>query len=332
MAKVRGWVFTLNNPTEQEELLVKEFAKSYCKFLCFGREVGEQGTPHLQGNLQLKAPQRLSWLKDKLGDRTHFEERRGSEYDALKYNTKDGDYWIHDDRQPGSRSDILNAVRCESIQQVVDEHPEVYVKFHAGIEKLFLRREQRYEGDRKVIWLHGLTGTGKTYEAVREGGAKEVSWNNGFLIGYEGEETVVFDEFDKRSDISLSMFLRLTDNYPLTVNVKNGQRHWNARTIYITSTVEPRLAFKEMLDQVSWDQVARRLFLIVHKTMKYIAPSPTAEEIDECAMADDSGDDWDGPKTQSVVAEAAEALVEMRYPGPPPLRGAYFDDDLGCRH
>eukprot|EP00058_Branchiostoma_floridae_P013464 XP_002598952.1 hypothetical protein BRAFLDRAFT_79884 [Branchiostoma floridae] len=45
------WVFTLNNYTEGEAAAIKSLSTDVVKFLVVGREVGEQGTPHLQGIL-----------------------------------------------------------------------------------------------------------------------------------------------------------------------------------------------------------------------------------------------------------------------------------------
>jgi len=44
MERSRNFVFTLNNYTTEEVELVKEWD---CKYLIFGKEIGESGTPHL---------------------------------------------------------------------------------------------------------------------------------------------------------------------------------------------------------------------------------------------------------------------------------------------
>jgi hypothetical protein len=53
--KLRGrsaarWVFTINNYCqEDEEKMLDLFQNSAVLSMCIGKEVGEQGTPHLQG-------------------------------------------------------------------------------------------------------------------------------------------------------------------------------------------------------------------------------------------------------------------------------------------
>jgi len=74
-------VFTLNNPTEAEEEALKS---SSLKFVIYQHEIGEQGTPHLQGYAVFNTAQRLPGAKRILGsDRYHLERRRGTADQAL---------------------------------------------------------------------------------------------------------------------------------------------------------------------------------------------------------------------------------------------------------
>jgi len=51
MAKgTRAWCFTLNNYTEEERDALRSLK---CKYIVFGYERGEEGTPHLQGYVHL---------------------------------------------------------------------------------------------------------------------------------------------------------------------------------------------------------------------------------------------------------------------------------------
>jgi hypothetical protein len=65
------WCFTLNNPTDQEKIDVN----SWCydsSYLIAGNEVGDTGTPHLQGFIVLMKKVRLTQLKKKCNDRAHW--------------------------------------------------------------------------------------------------------------------------------------------------------------------------------------------------------------------------------------------------------------------
>lgn len=84
--------FVLNNydslaPTYIEDLTLK--LNQYCKRWLFGYEVGESGTPHLQGYLELKVKDRMEGILHKICDKFSLRECRNEEA-LLKYCVKDG--------------------------------------------------------------------------------------------------------------------------------------------------------------------------------------------------------------------------------------------------
>ena len=73
--KARNWVFTLNNYEDKD---IERLANPYeqVKYIAYGKEIGESGTPHLQGYIILWEPQRLSFFKKQI-PRAHMEVMRG---------------------------------------------------------------------------------------------------------------------------------------------------------------------------------------------------------------------------------------------------------------
>lgn len=55
-----------------------------CNTLYVAKEVGAEGTPHLQGYVTFKGSRRLGGLK-KLQSRAHWEPAKGSRLDSFKY-------------------------------------------------------------------------------------------------------------------------------------------------------------------------------------------------------------------------------------------------------
>lgn len=181
MARSNYWCFTLNNyePSDVEyyRSVVANGLATYC---IFGREVGESGTRHLQGYLELPKRVRFEQLKA-LVPRAHVERRRGNAQEASEYCRKDGDFEefgeISKSRQ-GKRTDLEAA--CEAIKdgasmkRLAEEHPAVVVKYHRGLSTLrsLLQapREVLYHGPWRwpapenfgslILW--GESGLGKT--------------------------------------------------------------------------------------------------------------------------------------------------------------------------
>lgn len=85
----KRWCFTINNYTEYEIERIKKLTKNEVQYLIVGKEVGEKGTPHLQGFVSLKNKVRLAGIKKLVGDRAHLEHARGNDLQNKEYCQKD---------------------------------------------------------------------------------------------------------------------------------------------------------------------------------------------------------------------------------------------------
>lgn len=86
----KKWCFTLNNYTDYD---FNEIHRICCvnsaKFI-IGKEVGESGTPHLQGYIEFTRRVRPKGIFPI--DRIHWESARGTRADNTSYCSKDGNY------------------------------------------------------------------------------------------------------------------------------------------------------------------------------------------------------------------------------------------------
>lgn len=89
-AASKRWCFTFNNYTEKDYILLKNTFSAKSISYIIGKEVGEEGTPHLQGYIEAK--KRLRWSEFKLPKAIHWEKCKGSRIENLKYCSKDRDY------------------------------------------------------------------------------------------------------------------------------------------------------------------------------------------------------------------------------------------------
>lgn len=105
MSQAKRWCFTLNNYTQDEDDAIAALLQHPdIRYGGYGREVGNAGTPHLQGWFCLHHPKRLNQIKRwrpaaadpnvvpaPLG-RAHLSIMRGSVPHNVTYCSKDGDY------------------------------------------------------------------------------------------------------------------------------------------------------------------------------------------------------------------------------------------------
>jgi len=95
------WVFTLNNYTEDDIERLSRFggdlASVGMSYLVYGREVGDSGTPHLQGYVIFLSRMRLRPVRELIGERGHYEVSRGTPVEASSYCKKGGDFFEYGD-------------------------------------------------------------------------------------------------------------------------------------------------------------------------------------------------------------------------------------------
>lgn len=90
--KGRKWCFTENNyENKKVEQLTTLFSKEKCQYI-IGKEVGESGTPHLQGYVEFKNPRSFLSMKKMIGNKVHLEKARGTTRQNYDYCSKDSNF------------------------------------------------------------------------------------------------------------------------------------------------------------------------------------------------------------------------------------------------
>lgn len=108
MGKSRGYVFTINNWTDDDLTAVKSLVCKYC--IC-GDEVGEQGTRHLQGYVYFQSPRSFKAVSKQL-KRAYLKAAKGTSHQNWLYCTKQETIWEYG-QQPkqGKRNDLQYVVK-----------------------------------------------------------------------------------------------------------------------------------------------------------------------------------------------------------------------------
>ncbi len=262
--RARAYCFTWNRPPgDCAEIIKCWFEAGDCSYCCYQFEVGESGTPHLQGYIECTNPRTLGGLKAALKVPTlHLEQRRGTQAQAIAYCCKTGGelYTEHGTPRPGQGRRLDLETVKEDIKsgeynelELVERHFGAYARYYRFFG-MYRELRRRYTVDpsyrkKTVFYYAGETGTGKTSKAldlltglypgyavyVRPSTTGLVSWFPGLSVEHRG---MIIDEF--RSDIALTVMLRLLDGYPCPVETKGGfvETHL-IETIVITSNYMP---------------------------------------------------------------------------------------------
>lgn len=87
-SQARNWCFTVNNPKKDYAATLQAvLATSKCKRFVFQEEKGDTGTPHLQGYISMKSPNRFSTMQKNVPG-AHLEVAKGSYMENFEYCTK----------------------------------------------------------------------------------------------------------------------------------------------------------------------------------------------------------------------------------------------------
>lgn len=262
MSQSRRWCFTLNNYTDND---ISEISSWETTYTVFGREVGESGTPHLQGFIVFPKPKRLSLLK-KLHSGLHWEVARGTSQQASDYCKKDGDY-IESGIFPasqGRRNDLEAAIitlKSDGLSAVAREHPTVFVKFSRGLRDINLFLHESYNHSNvRGYWIWGPPGTGKSHFARSLSDSIFIKDQNKWWDGYDGELNVILDDLDTNV---LGHHLKIwADRYACKGETKGGTIHLRHQRFIVTSNYSIDHLWP---DDISMCEALNRRFKVYHK-------------------------------------------------------------------
>jgi hypothetical protein len=242
-----GWCFTLNNYSEEEyeELLAVD-----CQYLIIGKEVGECGTPHLQGFVQFHLKKTLLACK-KINPRAHWEQTKGSIDQNVEYCSKDGTFEergirpLSKKRQGEKEKERWDlALQCAKKGRW-DEVPEsILVRYGKGLEWAVQKIEESTrdlsDTDEKMEWYYGASGTGKSRRAREENPGAYLKACNKWWDGYRSQEVVIIEDFDKDHRVLCHHLKIWADRYMFPAEIKGGKIDIRPKKIIVTSNYHPR--------------------------------------------------------------------------------------------
>lgn len=268
-----SFCFTINNYSLEDFADIEELIKRSQYTIC-GFEIGDQGTPHIQGYTELLKKTRFNSLKNII-KRAHIEARKGTAEQAATYCKKEGN-WLEwgERRKQGCRND-LDRVRISALEEGLRGVTAIYNLQQIKVAEKFLTyNEEPRDWKPEVIWIWGPTGTGKSRKA-RELCKEDVYTKNSgskWWDGYDGHEYIIIDDF-RDSWWEITYMLGLLDRYEFQVEIKGGYRQIRARTIVITSAKNPEDCYRSTGEAIN--QLIRRIDKIEH----LVPDVPKVEEV-----------------------------------------------------
>lgn len=266
MSKFRNFAFTQNNYPNTE--LVDNIE---CKYIIYGKEVGESGTPHLQGFVTFASQRTLSAVIKSMPG-CHVEAARTIE-PAIEYCKKEGDFTERgtppvSPKEKGQTEKkrwkrILEAAEEGDTDWLRQEEPQVYLLHDKALERARKRAKkepQTIDGDSEHLWYYGSPGTGKSRKAREENpGAyikdpKTIWWDR-----YDGEDVVIIDDFDKYQVSQGGDMKRWLDRYPFQAQHKGGSELIRPRKIIVTSNYRPDEIWE---DDITQQAIGRRVHVV----------------------------------------------------------------------
>nr|QXP07774.1 MAG: replication associated protein [Arizlama virus] len=272
--KCPRYVFTLNN-WGAPDVRAPVFNDATMHYLCYGEEVAPgTGMRHLQGYVVFKKQIRsLNSVKAMLGcgDTVHLESAKGNELQNREYCRKGGvfhEFGTYDAKRgiSGKRTDLVElaeVVKAGGVKAVVELMPDMYIKYHAGVQALAqaqLPRPRVREIHTTVLW--GDTGTGKSHRLM-------LGLEDRYVVRlnkdsrhpfdqYEGQKNLVIEEFDPLlfNATDLNQYLDKWE-CPLACRYANKTALWTA--VYITSNYDPTTWYQTLSDPRVYRAVQRRL-------------------------------------------------------------------------
>lgn len=245
----RSWCFTLNNYTDEEvERLQSEALKT--QYLVFGREVGDKGTPHLQGYVYFEHKKSFKQLKAFIGKRAHIEITRGSFLANIRYCSKE-------DPEPFTHG-TPPATAQEKGRLTKERYAKLWKDAVSGdLSQIDPQRKIQHYRTLKQIgqdaldmsgtleettghWITGSFGCGKSHLARTTYPNAYIKTPDQWWDNYNGQETVIIEDMDPYH-VALGYSLKIWgDKYSFPAPYKGGiYKAIRPQRIIITSQYLP---------------------------------------------------------------------------------------------
>ena len=264
----RNFTFTYNNYPSTD--LVDEIP---CKYIVYGKEVGKEGTPHLQGTLVFANARALAAVI-KLLPGCHVEICRDV-LASIEYCKKEGEFTERGD-PPATQKDKgekeqqrWTDIRLAAEEGRDDDIPaDVRFRQYKAVEhfrSIGSKRRLLSDTDAQHLWYYGDSGTGKSRKAREENPRAYLKMCNKWWDGYDDEEVVLIEDFDEVHSVLAHHLKIWADRYPFLAEIKGGAKKIRPHQIIVTSNYPPEEIWTKRADL---EPILRRFKKVHFKSLK----------------------------------------------------------------
>jgi len=241
-SRLVNFCFTKNNFTEKDKAYIKVLSDQ-CKWVIYGEEKGAEGTPHLQGYVKLNVKKAFNSIKKCLPG-FHIEKAKGNDEQNYKYCIKEGNVTELGERprffaNNGEREKIRWEEQMALAKKGKFDEMNQQVLFTSYHNAKAIAKDNLVmppdAGGLTGIWICGPAGCGKSRKARDEYPNAYLKMCNKWWDGYQNQENVIIDDFDKAHSV-LGHHLKIWgDRYSFLAEVKGGAFAIRPKLIIVTS-------------------------------------------------------------------------------------------------
>lgn len=239
------WCFTINNYSAEE--LAACLAMPDVRYLVVGEEVGESGTPHLQGFVVFSKQLRRKAVSLLL-PRAWLGAAKGTNEDASKYCKKANKFTEIGElpKERGQAGSDEKKRKYDEARDIAISGGDV-IMFDSILGTQYYNTYKRIKQDHTPCptwvelnseWRWGESGSGKSRSVRDEYPGAYWKAINKWWCGYAGESVVVIEDIDPTvSQIGplIAMLKHWTDHYPFRAEMKGGSQMIRPEKIIFTS-------------------------------------------------------------------------------------------------
>lgn len=252
MSRARNFCFTLNNYTDVEFL-----AAIKCRYLIAGREVGESGTPHLQGFISYKNPRTFAAVQKAIPG-AHIEKAKTIRA-AIDYCRKDdpepiefGDPPVtQEEKGAAEKRRWVDAFDAAKDGRFDDIDEDLRIRYYNTFKRIAHDHQPEIPSMDSIsdcfFWYFGSSGTGKSSKARRDNPGYYLKRKNKWWDGYRPGQVVIIEEWGIEDHKYLGDMLKeWCDHHSFAAEVKGGYTTLRPPKIIITSNYSMEQCFPDI--------------------------------------------------------------------------------------